>query len=557
MEINLEQLKKNFVAIKEIRNKIITIFQILETHLNKLKQSYSEFIVNNKQNLFVFGLDSFQFQSKLIDIEYDDMKRLFLAINNRMYCEYYKLYKIISDYVKENIIDIKILDIVKVTNIFPVYKDLEPYKQYNFEIIQEIHENIILLLYGINEFIINKEHELDIHHQKQETGLNINNFVTAFNYSIIMVKQKGILFISYIQFFHNLHTKYLQRFSMKMNLMYSQVTHDIRFDDTPKTSEIKKNELISNYQDDNIDKTLIKQIKKSLDDSDSNDSDYSVLSPSLVNPSQINININNLEIENKVKHNGILKKMISPMVNSMKLFKSQSKKDIPITPITPISCDSGEGLTNIILENQEHNLVIGLTENINKKNNDKKEETFQEINVNPISIEDEAELQKTLSQENMFLEITNQCNKIINIRTEIDKDSAIEITNIIQKENHNDDISVLTVNSNIDKSTDTIDEPTDTIEQSTDNIEQSPDNIEQSTDTIEQSNNNMEQPTDTIEQSNNNMEQPTDNIEQSNNNNMEQPTDTIDEPTDTIDENINKKTEPKKKRQSKPRKKKE
>jgi hypothetical protein len=134
MEVNLEQLKKNFVTIKDIRNKVNTIFQILENHLKKLKQIYAEFVVNNKQNLFVFGLDSFQFQSKLIDIEYDDMKRLFLAINNRMYCEYYKLYKIIIEYVKENISDKKSLEIVKATNTFPVYKDLEPYKQYSFDI---------------------------------------------------------------------------------------------------------------------------------------------------------------------------------------------------------------------------------------------------------------------------------------------------------------------------------------------------------------------------------------------------------------------------------------
>ena len=146
MEVNLEQLKKNFITIKDIRNKVTTIFHILENHLKKLKNVYSEFITNNKQNLFVFGLDSFQFQSKLIDIEYDDMKRLFLAINNRMYCEYYKLYKIIVDYVKEYIQDKKTLEIVKVTKLFPVYKDLEPYKQYDFEITQEIHENIILLL---------------------------------------------------------------------------------------------------------------------------------------------------------------------------------------------------------------------------------------------------------------------------------------------------------------------------------------------------------------------------------------------------------------------------
>jgi hypothetical protein len=198
MELNLEELKKNFMIIKDKREKIMIIFSTLDGHLLNLKKMYSEFVENNKQNLFVFGLDSFQFQSKLIDIEFEDMKRLFLVINNRMYCEYYKLFKIISEYVKENIVDKITHDLLKINNVFPVYKDLEPFKQYKFEMIQEIHENIILLLYGINEFIINKENELQIHKKKQEIGLNINNFVTTFNYNKNLVKEKGLLFISYI-----------------------------------------------------------------------------------------------------------------------------------------------------------------------------------------------------------------------------------------------------------------------------------------------------------------------------------------------------------------------
>ena len=68
--------------------------------------------------------------------------------------------------MKQNISDKKTLDLIKITNNFPVYKDLEPYKQYKFEMIQEVHENIILLLYEINEFIINKENELQGHQKK-------------------------------------------------------------------------------------------------------------------------------------------------------------------------------------------------------------------------------------------------------------------------------------------------------------------------------------------------------------------------------------------------------
>jgi hypothetical protein len=262
MEINLDKLKCDFNIIKETRNKITIIFTILETHLNKLKQTYLSFITNNTQNLFIFGLDSFQFQSKLLDIEYDDMTRLFLAINNKMYCEYYKLYKIIVAYVTENISNKKTLEMIQSTN-FPIYKDLEPFKQYNFELIQEIHENIILLLYSINDFVVIQDGDLQKHKKKQQSGLNINNFVTTVNYNILLIREKGILFMSYIHFFHSLHTKYLQRFSMKINLLYSQITHDINFDESISSL---KNEMLHKFEECNIDKDLIDEIKRSVED---------------------------------------------------------------------------------------------------------------------------------------------------------------------------------------------------------------------------------------------------------------------------------------------------
>jgi hypothetical protein len=196
-----------------------------------LKLFYSEFIKNNKSELFVFGLDSLHFQSKLIDIEYDDMKRIFLAINNRMYCEYFKLYKIIVSYISENTFDKKIMELIKVNN-FPVYKDLEPFKEYDFEKVLEIHENIVLMLNAIIGYLEGKKHELSFHIIKQNIGLNIDNFISSFNFDITVIREKINMFITYIEFFHKLHTKQLQRFSNKIQLMCSHVNKDIRFDDT-------------------------------------------------------------------------------------------------------------------------------------------------------------------------------------------------------------------------------------------------------------------------------------------------------------------------------------
>jgi hypothetical protein len=74
----------------------MNVFSMLEVKLTKLKLMTSDFIKGNHDVTFVFGLDSFKFQSRLIDFEYADMQKYFYALNNRMYCEYYKLFKIVS-----------------------------------------------------------------------------------------------------------------------------------------------------------------------------------------------------------------------------------------------------------------------------------------------------------------------------------------------------------------------------------------------------------------------------------------------------------------------------
>jgi len=263
MENRISKLKADFNNITAIRNNVKGVFDILQLRINKLKFFYSEFIKNNKNKLFVFGLDSFHFQSKLIDVEYDDMKRLFLAINNRMYCEYFKLYKITTEYVYENINDKKITEIIKVNN-FPVYKDLEPFKEYNFETTTEIHENILVIVNSIISNLNTRENELNIHRGKQALGLNIDNFITTYNFELTVIKEKISMFLTYIEFFHKLHTKHLKRFSNKIQLMYTHISTDIRFDETIEINKEKekKKEVAEDFTGEEIKLTIEETIQK-------------------------------------------------------------------------------------------------------------------------------------------------------------------------------------------------------------------------------------------------------------------------------------------------------
>lgn len=229
MENKLALLKENFNKIMDIRSNIQEIFDILHVKIVKLQTIHSDLMQLCKTQLFVFGMDSFRFQNKIIDIEYDDMMRYFLAINNRMYCEYYKLYKIVVEYIQKNTKDSRMIELSKL-NKFPLYKDLEPFKEYKISVLTELHESLLTLIGSMNSYVHQKQHELLMHEGKKNIGLDIDNFIYTFNHTIIITNEKITLFVKYIEFFHILHTKYLQRFSNKIQLMYNHINNDIHLE---------------------------------------------------------------------------------------------------------------------------------------------------------------------------------------------------------------------------------------------------------------------------------------------------------------------------------------
>jgi hypothetical protein len=236
MDAHFVKLKQNFSNIVSEKGEVVLLLDTLEKKIMKLKEVYDEFIKKNKNNLFVFGLDSFHFQSKLIDMEHEDMKRIFYSINNRIYCEYFKLHGIIVDYLKTIFGEKKTTVIINSNKSFPVYKDLEPFKQYSTEHLENIHDNLIVFLNEINNYVMTKRYELDLNREKKNTGLNIDNFVYTFEYEMVVVNEKLKMFVSYIEFFHALHFKYINTFSKKIELVLSQLNHDIKFDKNQESS---------------------------------------------------------------------------------------------------------------------------------------------------------------------------------------------------------------------------------------------------------------------------------------------------------------------------------
>jgi hypothetical protein len=394
MENRISKLKTDFNNLIIIRNNVKVVFDILQSRINKLKQFYSDFIKNNKNKLFVFGLDSFHFQSKLIDIEYDDMKRLFLAINNRMYCEYFKLYKIITEYVYENIRDKKITEIIKVNN-FPVYKDLEPYKEYNFETITEIHENILIIINSILSNLNMRENELDTHKSKKDIGLNIDNFITSFNYELIVMREKISMFLTYTEFFHQLHIKYLKRFNNKIQLLYLHISNDIKFDETIEMNKDVKNEI--NYDEDKPNYININNDDKPIDI-------IKEIKNSPINSKQINNILNNSlhdDNDNKIINKILSMDDISKVNKGSKNNVSETIKNGMIKVSSYLNmCSSKDSFDNIIDPSISDNEILDNFKSIS--------DSCDAIIQNENNIKPQVESQTNLDINNMTTQIEEQ-----------------------------------------------------------------------------------------------------------------------------------------------------
>jgi hypothetical protein len=265
-------LKTEFNEIVELNDENNQLFESLRVKIVKLQSWYNNYVNEHKDHLFIFGLDCFNYQAKIIDVEYDDMRRLYFSITNRIYCEYFKLHQIVIKYVKDNVSDKKVLDMVKNNNSFPMYKDLEPYKQYGIGTITQLHDIILLLFSSIKNVLEKKQEELRMHKSKNDIGLNIDNFIQTLHFNNIVLEQKLLLFISYMEFFHKLHVKYLKRFTSKMNLFTSQITHDIRLDSSTKTKERRKS-MMEDFKKDNIDVGLMSELTESISNPSSSDSE--------------------------------------------------------------------------------------------------------------------------------------------------------------------------------------------------------------------------------------------------------------------------------------------
>lgn len=198
--MNLVEKKQTIDSLME------SLFQNKQTIQDRLTK-----YVNMKKHTEM--LDSFYFQTKLMDEEYELVEKIYKMIENRMYGEYYKLWLSMSHYTKD----------WKETLKFPPYKDLEPTKHYDSKVTQTISEEIVSLFTLIREVMDKLQKDIDLHKEELHKGIHIENYINTLSYQLGLMNDQVKLFQDMFDSYQRYHHQRYDHFINKIELLNSQM----------------------------------------------------------------------------------------------------------------------------------------------------------------------------------------------------------------------------------------------------------------------------------------------------------------------------------------------
>jgi hypothetical protein len=256
-------IKNDFIVIRDIKNDVENILSYIQNKIDTLQILYNDYLkqINDSDN-YRISLDTFKFQTKLITIEHDNYTKILKIFINRMYGDYYKLYKKLNNFINENqTINLRTRPI----DDYPKYKDLEILNDYSFDLIEEIFSESLNILSELNNICLKENHYIKEIEKKQNNGLNINSLVNEKIYSTIILEQKIKFYNETIKGYLDFQHKFLKRLSLKLKLIYTQISNDINLETSLSNNEYKKNKNNQNinYNSDNSDDSneiLLKKI---------------------------------------------------------------------------------------------------------------------------------------------------------------------------------------------------------------------------------------------------------------------------------------------------------
>jgi len=221
----IEKLTSNFQNLLLFSKKLDHEKATINEQLQHFKDTHSKLSKDNNKQVFIFCLDSFLFQYKVFLMELTNLNKMHLMIKNRLYCDYYKLFKMLLKFISSNSDDLKIQ--VNDLPVVPNYKDLEPMFDYGYNNIELVHSVLLNCIKQITEMYLQKEENISDYQNKTNVGFGISNFINTMNHEKEILKGKIDLYIDYISFFNISQFKYMKRLHSVYSEFDKQLKHTV------------------------------------------------------------------------------------------------------------------------------------------------------------------------------------------------------------------------------------------------------------------------------------------------------------------------------------------
>lgn len=224
--MNINNLKE-FDKIKHIRSEIKLHVDKIKARKHDLKKGYKEYTKNEQEDFF--GLDSFQSQIKYMELEFENMYNMYIFLENRIYGDYYRLLSMIYKYISTALKEEQLSKLKELSNYqkYPKYKILNQFEKFDFNIINEIHHDIIMIIHGVSEIIRDNNDSINKNKKKMQLGMKIDNYVNNYIYKNETLKTTNTFYNNYLQVYHKYHYELLKKFFEKTELIYKHMSNDL------------------------------------------------------------------------------------------------------------------------------------------------------------------------------------------------------------------------------------------------------------------------------------------------------------------------------------------
>lgn len=220
-----------FENINVIMRNIQKIFIDIDEKIKKIKKIYNSLMNEHNDKLSLYGLDTLNFQSKLFQLQFENCDNMFKILNNRIYGDYFKLYKIIMNTCSNSSInDQKILSFLQKEHNITIYKDLEPTREYSENDLFVIHELINQIITLLGDYLKSKENVDNKHQDLIKSGFKIDSFAYSYNYHKYLLKNQMELYVNYLDFYNHNHLKYFHKIEKQASSILSDINEEILFE---------------------------------------------------------------------------------------------------------------------------------------------------------------------------------------------------------------------------------------------------------------------------------------------------------------------------------------